>query len=99
MSNSFVVTNAHVVPVSAPEFDGTVVVEQGKITALGADVGVPAGLEVVDAGGAWLVPGFVESHGHVGIHEEANGSAGNDTNEMTGPNMAAVRAKIGRAHV
>ncbi|OII22599.1 amidohydrolase [Curtobacterium sp. MCBA15_016] len=93
MSNSFVVTNAHVVPVTAPEFDGgSVVVEDGRITAIGPDVSPPAGLPVVDAAGAWLVPGFVESHGHVGIHEEANGEAGNDTNEMTGPNMAGVRA-------
>ncbi|MFJ2980168.1 amidohydrolase [Curtobacterium sp. NPDC087082] len=93
MSNSFVVTNAHVVPVTAPEFDGgAVVVEHGRITAIGPDVSPPAGLPVVDAAGAWLVPGFVESHGHVGIHEEANGEAGNDTNEMTGPNMAGVRA-------
>ncbi|MFJ7287669.1 amidohydrolase [Curtobacterium sp. NPDC098951] len=93
MSNSFVVTNAHVVPVAAPEFDGgAVVVEDGRITAIGPDVSPPAGLPVVDAAGAWLVPGFVESHGHVGIHEEANGEVGNDTNEMTGPNMAGVRA-------
>ena len=49
-------------------------------------------MTVIDAAGAWLVPGFVEAHGHVGIHEEANGEAGNDTNEMTGPNMAGVRA-------
>lgn len=49
-------------------------------------------MTVVDASGSWLLPGFVESHGHVGIHEEANGEAGNDTNEMTGPNMAGVRA-------
>ncbi|GEP25496.1 hypothetical protein CLE01_00940 [Cryobacterium levicorallinum] len=39
-----------------------------------------------------MLPGFIEAHGHVGIHEAANGWAGNDTNEMTGPNMAAVRA-------
>ncbi|OIH97376.1 amidohydrolase [Curtobacterium sp. MCBA15_001] len=93
MTRSFVVTGAHVVPVTAPEFDGgAVVVEDGRITALGPDVTVPDGLPVVDAAGAWLVPGLVESHGHVGIHEEANGPAGNDTNEMTGPNMAGVRA-------
>ena len=39
-----------------------------------------------------MLPGFIESHGHVGIHEEANGPAGDDTNEMTAPNTAAVRA-------
>ncbi|PZE73629.1 amidohydrolase [Curtobacterium sp. MCBD17_034] len=90
---SFVITGAHVVPVVGDEFDGgAVVVEDGRITAAGPDVAVPEGLPVVDAAGTWLVPGFVEAHGHVGIHEEANGVAGNDTNEMTGPNMAAVRA-------
>jgi imidazolonepropionase-like amidohydrolase len=47
---------------------------------------------VVDASGKWVLPGFVEAHGHVGIHEEANGPAGDDTNEMTTPNTAAVRA-------
>ncbi|MFJ4221624.1 amidohydrolase [Curtobacterium luteum] len=93
MTNSFAITGAHVVPVTSPEFDGgTVVVEDGRITAIGPDVTPPPGLPVVDAAGAWLVPGFVEAHGHVGIHEEANGEAGNDTNEMTGPNMAGVRA-------
>ncbi|WP_242090920.1 amidohydrolase [Curtobacterium sp. DN_7.5] len=93
MTNSFAITGAHVVPVTSPEFDGgTVVVEDGRITAIGPEVTPPPGLPVVDAAGAWLVPGFVEAHGHVGIHEEANGEAGNDTNEMTGPNMAGVRA-------
>ncbi|SBN62829.1 Imidazolonepropionase [Curtobacterium sp. 9128] len=93
MTNSFAITGAHVVPVTADEFDGgAVVVEDGRITALGPDVTPPPGMPVVDAAGAWLVPGFVEAHGHVGIHEEANGPAGNDTNELTGPNMAAVRA-------
>ena len=91
--NSFVITGAHVVPVDGAAFDGgAVVVQDGRITAVGPDVVAPDGLPVVDAAGAWLLPGFVEAHGHVGIHEEANGSAGNDTNEMTGPNMAAVRA-------
>lgn len=91
--NSFVITGAHVVPVDGDAFDGgAVVVQDGRITAVGPDVVAPDGLPVVDAAGAWLLPGFVEAHGHVGIHEEANGSAGNDTNEMTGPNMAAVRA-------
>ncbi|MFZ7088132.1 amidohydrolase [Curtobacterium sp. RRHDQ10] len=92
MTNSFAITGAHVVPVVGEEFVGVVIVTDGRIAAAGPDVVVPDGLEVVDAAGAWVLPGFVEAHGHVGIHEEANGSAGNDTNEMTGPDMSAVRA-------
>ena len=93
MSNSFAITGAHVVPIGAEEVDaGTVLVQDGRIAAVGADVSIPEGVPVIDAQGAWVLPGFIEAHGHVGIHEEANGEAGNDTNEMTGPNMAAVRA-------
>jgi imidazolonepropionase-like amidohydrolase len=94
-SSSFVtaITGGRVVPVSSEPIDGgTVLIENGRITAVGADVEVPAGATVIDATGKWVVPGFIEAHGHVGIHEESNGPAGNDTNEMTDPNTAGVRA-------
>ncbi len=91
--SSIAIVNAYVVPVAGePIENGTVIVENGKITAVGAGIAVPDGIETVDAGGRWVLPGFIESHGHVGIHEEANGPAGDDTNEMTTPNTAAVRA-------
>jgi len=47
---------------------------------------------VVDAAGLWVLPGFVEAHGHVGVCEEAEGWAGQDTNEKTDPNGARLRA-------
>ncbi|MFF1632972.1 amidohydrolase [Leifsonia sp. NPDC058248] len=87
------IVNAYIVPVAGdPIENGTVLIQNGRITAVGTDVQVPAGVESVDATGKWVLPGFIESHGHVGIHEEANGPAGDDTNEMTVPNTAAVRA-------
>ncbi|WP_136520560.1 amidohydrolase [Cellulomonas telluris] len=87
------ITGGYVVPVVGPPLEGgTVLVEDGRITAVGTDVAVPAGARVVDATGRWVLPGFVEGHGHVGLHEEGEGVAGNDTNEMTVPNAAAVRA-------
>jgi imidazolonepropionase-like amidohydrolase len=92
-SSIVAITGGYVVPVSsAPIDNGTVLIENGVITAVGARVRVPKDAVVVDASGKWVLPGFIESHGHVGIHEEANGSAGDDTNEMTNPNMAAARA-------
>lgn len=89
---SIAIINAHVVPITSEPFDGTVVVQDGKITALGADVVAPEGAEIIDAGGQWLLPGLVESHGHVGIHEEGIGWAGDDTNENTETNGARFRA-------
>jgi imidazolonepropionase-like amidohydrolase len=38
------------------------------------------------------MPGFIDAHTHVGLHEEAEGWAGSDTNELTDPVTAAVRA-------
>lgn len=87
------ITGGHVVPISSdPIPDGIVVIEDGVVTAVGTKVKVPRDAVIVDATGKWVLPGFIEAHGHVGIHEESNGMAGNDTNEMTGPNMAAARA-------
>ena len=65
----------------------------GASDALGApDVVVPDGVPTLDARGRWVLPGFVEAHAHMGVMEEAEGWAGNDTNEMTDPNGAALRA-------
>ena len=94
-SSTIAIVNGYVVPVSEePIENGVVLVRDGVIEAVGAsgEVTVPEGVTVVDAAGKWVLPGFIESHGHVGIHEEANGPAGDDTNEMTTPNTAAVRA-------
>ncbi|WP_129842588.1 amidohydrolase [Streptomyces sp. RFCAC02] len=89
------IRSGHVVPVTGDPIDGgTVLVQNGRITAVGpdAEVTVPEGVRTVDAAGRWVLPGFVEAHGHIGIHEEGEGWAGNDTNEMTDPNAARMRA-------
>lgn len=89
---TFAITGAHIVPISGEEFDGTIVVADGKIVALGPDVAVPDGAEVVDAMGRWVLPGLIDAHVHVGTHEEGEGSGDDDTNEMTDPVTAGVRA-------
>ena len=89
---TFAITGAHVVPVEGEPFDGTVLVSDGRITGLGQDLEVPGDHPVIDAHGAWLLPGFVDAHVHLGVDEEGEGWAGDDTNEMTDPVMAAARA-------
>ncbi|MFF5210192.1 amidohydrolase [Streptosporangium sp. NPDC000396] len=89
------ITGGFVVPVDGEPIDGgTVLIQSGKIVAVApdAEVDVPSGVTTVDAGGSWVLPGFVEAHGHLGVHEEAEGWAGQDTNEMTDPNGARLRA-------
>ena len=85
-------TSAHVVPIEGEDFDGTVLVDDGVLTALGPNVDIPAEADIIDAGGRWLLPGFIDAHTHLGVHEEAEGWAGSDTNELTDPVTAGVRA-------
>lgn len=97
MSETLAITGGYVVPVvGEPIEKGTVVITDGLITAVGgADTDVPDGARVVDATGRWVLPGFVEAHGHLGVHEDGEGWSGNDTNEMTDPNGARFRALDG----
>lgn len=85
------ITNAHVIPVTGEAFDGTIVIDESRIVALGADVAVPESAEVIDAAGAQVTPGLVDAHVHLGVHPEGDGGGASDTNEMTGVNQAGVR--------
>jgi imidazolonepropionase-like amidohydrolase len=92
------IIGGYVVPVDGQPIDGgTVLVEDGKIVAVGtqAEVDVPDGAELVDASGSWVLPGFIDAHAHLGVHEEGEGWSGNDVNEMTDPNGARFRALDG----
>lgn len=50
---------------SAPIAGGVLLARDGIIEAVGANVEVPEGAEIIDLEGRWLVPGFINAHGHV----------------------------------
>ena len=88
------IVGGRVIPVEGEPIEGgTVLLRDGKIAAVeGPGFAVPSGVAVVDATGKWVLPGFIDAHAHAGVHEEAEGWAGQDTNERTDPNSAHVRA-------
>jgi imidazolonepropionase-like amidohydrolase len=90
--SSLAITNGHVVPIEGDPYDGTVVLTDGRISAVGPKAKPPRKAEVVDAQGGWVLPGFVDAHTHVGVWGEGEGWSGQDTNEMTDPVTAQVRA-------
>jgi imidazolonepropionase-like amidohydrolase len=51
---------------SAPQRDVTLVIENGRFRALGADASVPAGATTIDLTGKIVTPGIINGHGHVG---------------------------------
>jgi imidazolonepropionase-like amidohydrolase len=91
---STAITGGLVVPVDGDPIEGgTVLLRDGKIaTVAGPGFAVPDNVDVVDATGKWVLPGFIDAHVHAGVSEEGQGWAGQDTNERTSPVTAQVRA-------
>jgi imidazolonepropionase-like amidohydrolase len=73
--------------------DGTVVIENGKIAAVGKSVPSPPGAEVIDAHGEYVLPGLVDPHSHLGVYSMPAVRANSDGNEMTGDIEAQVRSE------
>ena len=71
--------------------NGTILLENGLITAIGADVDLPAGTRVVDATGKHIYPGLIDAFSTVGIAEIGAVGVSNDINELGdfNPNVRA----------
>ena len=89
----FAVVHATVVTVDGPVIqDGTVLVTNGRIEAVGARLPVASGVPVVDAAGGWLTPGLIDLHSHMGVYPWPNLNAHEDGNEMNHPSTPQVWA-------
>lgn len=63
-------------------FQADILVEDGKIKAIGQSLEVPEGARIVDAESLSVYPGFVEAHGHIGLDGYGIGYEGMDYNEL-----------------
>lgn len=68
--------------IHADAFQADILVEEGKIKAIGNDLKAPEGSRIVDAEGLSVYPGFVEAHGHIGLDGYGIGYEGMDYNEL-----------------
>lgn len=87
-----ILKNAKVLSMKEPEFLGAVAVKDGKIAALGEHIPETETDEVIDLGGQYLLPGFVDAHSHIGMFEDGMQDEGNDGNECTDPLTPQLRA-------
>ncbi len=79
-------TGGKVVPVSGAPLDkATVLVEDGKIKAVGVDVAIPADAQVVDVSGMWVTPGLIDVHTHISVMGEPAPVDTMDGNEGSSP--------------
>lgn len=82
-------TGARILPVAgAPIDDGVLLVEDGRIRAVGARgaVRIPRGAETVDLSGRVILPGLVDTHSHIG------GVAGGDASDPIQPSARVLDA-------
>jgi imidazolonepropionase-like amidohydrolase len=90
----FAIRNATLLTAAGPVItNGTILVRDGKIVAVGATVDVPAGTTVIDAGGRFVTPGIIDDHSHLGVYAAPGVDASSDGNEATKPNTAEVWAE------
>lgn len=94
-SGTYAITHARIFTVSgAPIDDGTLVIRDGRIAAVGANVAVPAGAEVIDAKGLQVYPGLFDPITQMGLSEINAVSATVDTTEtgLYNPDVIAATA-------
>jgi len=71
---------------------GDILIENGRIVAVGENLEAPEDAEVIDAGGRLVMPGMIDAHCHLGMWEDAIGFEGADGNEAVDPVTPQLRA-------
>ena len=87
MSRIMGITNAHICTAAGVEYqNGSVFWDENGILQYVGEKDNIFSIEVIDAKGSWVVPGFIDAHTHLGIQESGVGISGDDICE-TGGNM------------
>lgn len=91
-SSPIAITGGTIYPVNAPRIEnGTLVFDQGLITAVGTDIDIPENAQVFKADGMHVYPGLFEPYSRIGLVEINAVRASNDFNETgrLNPNVLA----------
>jgi len=91
----YAIRNARIVTVNGATIErGTVLIRDGKIAAVGANVSVPGNAKVIDAQGLSVYPGLIDSNTTLGLTEVGQVNATVDTTELGDfkANMKALTA-------
>jgi imidazolonepropionase-like amidohydrolase len=87
------IRNAKILTMAGRDYErGDILIENGKIAAIGDGISSPTDAQIIDANGLWALPGFIDAHCHLGMWEDGMGFEGADGNEMTDPVTPQLRA-------
>ena len=94
-AGTFAIVGARIVTVSGAVIDnGTIVIQNGKIAAVGANVAVPAGAEKFDGKGLSVFPGMIDAGTNMGLAEitlAVNGSVDLTEVALNNANAKAIK--------
>jgi len=91
--SAYALTHAKIFTLAgAPIDDGTLVIRDGKIAAVGANVEIPSGAKVIDAKGMQIYPGLFDPITQMGLREIGAVSATVDSTETGDYNPDVVAA-------
>src|ERR1700686_2676484 len=69
----FFIQNATILTVTHGTIEhGSILIRDGKIAAVGADVKAPEGATVIDAAGQFVMPGIIDCHSHIAVNGSVN---------------------------
>ncbi|HUF88900.1 MAG TPA: amidohydrolase [Gemmatimonadota bacterium] len=92
-SRPTVIRGATVMTAAGQEIEGgDVLLEDGRIAAVGRGLEAPAGAVTVDGAGKFVTPGLIDTHSHLGVYPSPGVSAHSEGNEATAPTTAQVWA-------
>lgn len=92
-AGTFAIVGARVVTVSGATLEiGTVIIQNGKIAAVGADISIPAGAEKIDGKGLIVFPGMIDASTTLGLAEIPLGVPGSVDSAETGTMNANAKA-------
>jgi imidazolonepropionase-like amidohydrolase len=95
-AGTFAITNARIVTVSGATIEnGTVLIQDGRIAAVGASVSVPSGAERIDAKGLSVYPGMIDAATNLGLAEIPLGANATMDVAEVGDNNANAKAIVG----
>ena len=94
IEDTFILGYARIHPVSAPPFDGSVVVMKGKIEALLKEPPIPSKIPILDATGLHVYPGMIDAHSSMGLAEIGSIAGTRDQSEigLLQPDLRAISA-------
>ena len=93
---TFAITNARIYTVSGPVIEnGTVIIQNGKITSVGPNVQIPGGAERIDGRGLQVFPGMIDASTNMGLAEITLAVPGSVDLAETGTMNAHTRAILG----